>query len=69
MDISSMKVSDPEKLKLEVTFTATLSEWRKLREQMPSGGQYPSMDLRIAICDMIVHAEKHFFSPSETTNG
>ena len=59
MDISAMKVVDPDSVKLTVTLTASLTEWKELKAELPTN--FPTFKLREAIGDMVAQAGKHFY--------
>jgi len=57
-------VVDPDKVELELTIKMTLGDWKKLKDQITSGG-FPSWQLGNTISDMVMKANRHFQTDSE----
>ncbi|MBU0847730.1 hypothetical protein KKH23_11130 [Patescibacteria group bacterium] len=58
-----MKVLDPNKIEVLLQLTATIEEWKRLREQLgslTSQPKWPASDVAAAIDSMVRKAEAHF---------
>lgn len=55
------KITNADEMIFAITLTASLKEWRQLREQL-STRTWPSQDVRDAIYSAIQQAEKVFYS-------
>jgi hypothetical protein len=57
---TTFKFSDPSELEVEITLRGTLKEMTLLRKQLPS--EFPSWKVANQITDVVMQAEKQFYS-------
>ncbi len=54
-----LKVLEPDTIKMELTMSMSLKDWKALREQLVR--EWPSSSLSLEITDMVSQAEKWFY--------
>lgn len=53
---STFKICDPDNVQMTLTVTMSMSEWKRLLQQLPS--DYPSWKLGDAIRDFVARSER-----------
>lgn len=65
---TTAEILDVDKIKVSITITQTIGEWRKLKEQLISS-QWPACDLTQQIRDVIRKVEGTYLVTESPDNG
>ena len=63
---ASAQVKNPDSIEIQMSITMPMGEWRKLKDQIKGIGSYPSWQLHNKIVDLVIQAEKTFYTTDPT---
>ena len=65
-NMGTAKVVQPDDIKCTLSFTMSLSDWKRIRKTLSSNSSYTELQVMNEISDLVCQIEKTFYSDIES---